>query len=143
MQERWAALLITTTLLISPLSALAAEYQGKNIDDQTFEATAYSYETGGLFDIQVQFKKRKATLIFVNGGRQTIRLNQPIITDLKRIEGWHRGFLTLGSLFSIGVANNSDNNLQPPHPRPLEGFWSISLKDDERLPAATLDTTKN
>ncbi len=132
MQNRWAALLITT-LIISPLNAQAAEYQGKNIDGQTFEATAYSYETGGLFEIQVRFKKRRATLYFANGGRQTIRLNQSIIADPKHIEGWHRGFLTIGGLLSIGVADNSDNNLQPPRPRPLEGFWRISLKDNPIL----------
>lgn len=136
MQERWAAGLIATTLIFSPLYAQAAEYQGINIDGQTFEATAYSYETGGLFDIQVKFKKRKATLYFVNGGRQTIRLNQPVITDPQHIDGWHRGFLTIGVFFSIGVADNSDNNLEPSRPRPLEGFWRISLKEEVLQPSS-------
>jgi hypothetical protein len=131
MKKQWAALWMTTALISHPLGALAAEYQGQNIDGQTFEATAYSYETGGLFEIQVRFKKRRATMFFASGGRQTIRLNQPIITNPTHIEGWGWGFLTIAGLLSIGVADNSDNNLQPPHPRPLEGFWRISLKEGE------------
>ncbi|PZD75424.1 hypothetical protein C1752_00402 [Acaryochloris thomasi RCC1774] len=130
MKGKWTAAWISAALIASPSPVLAAEYQGQNIDGETFEATAYSYETGGLFDIQVRFKKRRATMYFVNGGRQTIRLNQPVITNPDHIDGWHRGFLTIGGLFSIGVTDNNDNNLQPPRPRPLEGFWRISLKDD-------------
>lgn len=133
MKKRWAAVWILAALLVSPSQVLAAEYQGRNIDGELFEATAYSYETGGLFDIQVRFKKRRATLYFASGGRQTIRLNQPVIKNPKHIDGWHRGFLTLGGLLSIGVVDNNDNNLQPPRPRPLEGFWRISLKDDQVL----------
>ncbi|MGF1601543.1 MAG: hypothetical protein ACFCU8_05880 [Thermosynechococcaceae cyanobacterium] len=131
MKPLGVALLITTALLSSSGGALAAEYQGQNIDGELFEATAYSYETGGLYDIQVRFNEGRATMVFAGGSEQTIRLNQPVITDLNSIEGWRRGFLTLGGLFSIGVADNSDNNLEPPRPRPLEGFWRISLKGNQ------------
>ncbi len=124
-------LLIITILSTSFSRATAAEYQGKNIDGKTFEATAYSYETGGRFDIQVRFQDQRATMIFANGGQTTLRLNQAVITDPYAIEGWKRGFITLGGLLSIGVADNSDHNLQPPRPRPLEGFWRISLKENQ------------
>jgi hypothetical protein len=131
MEKPTAALLIATVLIASPMNGVAAEYQGKNIDGELFAATAYSYETGGLYDIQVRFRQRRATMIFAGGGKQTIRLHQSVITDPHRIEGWKLGFLTIGGLLSIGVADNSDNNLEPPRPRPLEGFWRISLKENQ------------
>ncbi|MGB7417023.1 MAG: hypothetical protein WA902_22710 [Thermosynechococcaceae cyanobacterium] len=129
MKPLGVALLIFTAIFSSPGEALAAEYQGKNIDGKLFEATAYSYETGGLYEIQVRFDERQATMIFAGGSKKTIQLNQSVVTDPDHIEGSKQGFLTIGGLFSIGVADNSDNNLEPPRPRPLQGVWRISLKE--------------
>jgi hypothetical protein len=132
----WLAAFIGASTLLSVLPGpegmvIAAEYQGRNIDGRRFKGQVYSYETGGVFDVEVEFRKKQATLYFVNGSRQTVRLKQSKILDLKGIEVWSRGFFTIGDIFSIGVADNSSDNLQPPRPRPFEGFWRISLQDTD------------
>jgi hypothetical protein len=132
----WLTAWVVAASLISGLwgmgsMAIAAEYQGKNIDGRRFKGQVYSYETGGVFDVEVEFRKKQATLYFVNGSRQTVRLKQSKILDPKGIEAWNRGFFTIGDIFSVGVADNSSDNLQPPRPRPFEGFWRLSLHDRE------------
>ncbi|WP_404790091.1 hypothetical protein [Altericista sp. CCNU0014] len=120
--------LLLALLLAEP--AIAAEYRGKNIDGKRFAGKVYAYETGGVFDVQVEFRKKKAVLYFANGGQQTIRLKRSNITDPKNIVGWGRvGFLSLGGILSVGVADDSSNNTEPPRPRPFEGFWRISLNE--------------
>jgi hypothetical protein len=121
-------LLICIVLGATP--TIAAEYHGKNIDGKRFPGKVYAYETGGVFNVQVEFKKKQAILYFVNGTQQTLRLKRSEITDPRNIFGWgRRGFLTLGGIFSIGVADDSSSNLEPPRPRPFEGFWRISLNE--------------
>jgi hypothetical protein len=112
-------------------AAIAAEYQGKNIDGRRFRGQVYSYETGGVFEAEIEFHKKQATLYFVNGSQQTVRLKRSKILNPKDIEGWSRGFFTIGDIFSVGVADNSSDNLQPPRPRPFEGFWRISLHETD------------
>ena len=110
--------------------AIAAEYQGQNIDGRKLPATAYSYETGGTFDIQVKFKDNKATLYFDNGAKQTIRLHDPVISNPKQIGGWGRPFsLSIGGIFNIGFDDRGGGNVEPSSPRPFEGFWNLSLND--------------
>jgi hypothetical protein len=112
-------------------TASAAEYQGKTIDGRRFRGQVYSYETGGVFEAEIEFHKKQATLYFVNGSQQTVRLKRSNILNPKDIEGWSRGFFTVGDIFSVGVADNSSDNLQPPRPRPFEGFWRISLHETD------------
>ncbi len=124
----WGLFLLMAGVLGPPV--LAAEYQGQNIDGQKLAATAYSHETGGTFDIQVEFEDDKATLHFVNGGQQRIRLNSPVIINPKQIGGWGRPFsLTIGGIFSLGLETGDRGNLEPSRPRPFEGFWTISLNE--------------
>jgi hypothetical protein len=123
--------LVFFILILLAAPATAAEYQGKNIDGRRFIAKAYSYETGGLYNVQVQFKNNRATLYFAGGSQITIRLKHQSITNLSTIEGYSPGpfSLGIGGIFSIGIANSTLGNLQPPHPRPLEGFWRIILQE--------------
>lgn len=123
--------LLILMLLAAP--ATAVEYQGKNIDDRRFKAQAYSYETGGLYDVQVQFKHKKATLYFENGGKETVRLKRQTITDPNRIEGYAPGpfSVVLADILKLRLTHGGGGNLEPPSPRPLEGFWSISLREGE------------
>lgn len=132
--------LIATALIIAGIAgslgvsltpaALAAEYRGKNIDGQRLAAKAYSYETGGVFDIQVEFRKKRATMYFVNGSRKTIRLKRAEITDPKNIVGWSLGFFNIGGVFGIGISQENGNR-EPPRPRPFEGLWRIVLQDSQ------------
>jgi hypothetical protein len=120
--------LVLCTVLVAN-SAIAAEYRGKSIDGKRFAGKVYSYETGGVFDVKVEFQNKKAVLYFVNGGQQTLRLKRAEIRDPRNIVGWGRGFLNIGGIFSVGVADDSSGNTEPPRPRPFEGFWRISLNE--------------
>ena len=115
----------------------AAEYQGHNVDGQKFAAKAYSYETGGTFDVQVKFRNKKATLYFVNGGKQVIGLDRREITDPQHIVGWGRPFgIRLGGFLNLGLSDNrSLTNLEPTGSSSFEGLWSISIEHDELAPA--------
>lgn len=108
--------------------AIAAEYQGKNIDGKKFPAQAYLRETGGLFDVQVEFKQDQAILYFGQGSRQKIRLTQPVITDPSRIEGWGMPFsVQVGGKVQLGILEG-DLESNPQQPRSLEGLWQIRIK---------------
>lgn len=139
MKSTWGLALLRTGILVSamlPPPGLAAEYQGMNIDGRKLPATAYSHETGGTFDIEVGFEDNQATLYFVNGGQQTIQLHSPVITNPQQIEGWGRPFSLTFSIFSIGLDDRGQGNLEPFSPRPFEGFWRIRL-DDSVLQSVT------
>jgi hypothetical protein len=120
-------LVLCTVLLAN--SAIAAEYRGKNIDGRRLAGKVYSYETGGVFDVKVEFQNKKAVLYFVNGGQQTLRLKRVEIKDPRNMVGWSKGFINLGGIFSVSVADDSSSNTEPPRPRPFEGFWRISLNE--------------
>jgi hypothetical protein len=127
-----AIALILVGILGSSLSntVQAAEYQGKNIDGQRWTAKAYSYETGGVFDVQVEFKKKRATMYFVNGSRKTIRLKRAEIADPKNIVGWSLGVFNIGGVLGIGLSQDNGNR-EPPRPRAFEGLWRIILNDSQ------------
>jgi hypothetical protein len=125
------AVLLMAGLIQWPIAVgLAAEYQGKNIDGRKFPAKAYSYETGGVFDIQVEFQKKRATMHFVNGGKKTLRLKRSEIDDPQNIVGWSVGVFNIGGVFGIGISKEN-GNLDPPRPRPFEGLWRIILPVSE------------
>ncbi len=125
---------LATAIALSLLLAIptrAAEYQGQNIDGREFTATAYSYETNGAYPIRVRFRRNYATMTFAGGSQQIIRLNRAKISDLQAIEGVSRGIVNLGGSFWFGILEGDTGNLQPPYPRPLEGFWRISIPPEE------------
>ena len=121
--------LLLSALLLLAAPAMAAEYQGKSIDGRKLPAKLYSYRTGGVYDVQVQFNQNRATVYFVNGDKTTIKLSQKTITDPSDIEGVGRlGQFYLGGSFSVGLDyDRSADNQRLPGSQPLEDFWRISL----------------
>ncbi len=121
--------LLLSALLLLATPAMAAEYQGKNIDGRKLPAKLYSYRTGGVYDVQVQFNQSRATIYFVNGDKTTIKLSQKTITDPSDIEGVGRlGQVYLGGPFSVGLDYDRSADAQRlPGSQPLEDFWRISL----------------
>ncbi|OUL20398.1 hypothetical protein BV378_29935 [Nostoc sp. RF31YmG] len=124
--------LIIPTLLMLSTPAIAVEFNGQNIDGQKLPAKAYYYGTGGIYNVQVSFHKRRATIYFADGNQTTIQLNQQVITDSKNIVGFGKlGQFPINKNFSVGLVYNNDgvgsssNQLQQSNP--LEGFWRISL----------------
>ncbi|MBR8838995.1 MAG: hypothetical protein DSM106950_34580 [Stigonema ocellatum SAG 48.90 = DSM 106950] len=123
--------LVLPVLLFLSTPAIAVDYQGKNMDGKKLAAKAYYYATGGVYNIQVRFEHKRATIYFSDGSQTTIRLKQRVITDPKDIEGYGKlGQFPLNGIFSVGLDydNNLVGNSQPPVSHPLEGFWRISLE---------------
>ena len=129
-----AVALISAALWGASGRANAAEYQGQNIDGRRLHGKAYSYETGGLFEAEIVFQQKQATLYFVNGSEQKVRLSQPKIRDLKNIEATNVGLFNIGGFINFGLTTDRDNNLDRPRPRPFEGFWRVSLNEGELQP---------
>jgi hypothetical protein len=115
-------------LLQMPL-ARSAEYQGKTLDGRTFPAQIYSYETGGIYDAQVQFNQNRATIKFPEGGQFIVKLQHTVITDPAGIEALGApGRIPLGNSFSVGLSGAGiSDNLFPNTPNPLTSFWRISI----------------
>lgn len=122
---------VLPTLFLLTTPVMAAEYQGRNIDGRKLAAKAYYYATGGVYNVQVSFENRRATIYFGDGNKTTIRLRQRVITDPKNIEGFGKlGQLPLSGIFSVGLVydNNMVGNGELPQSRPLEGLWKLSLE---------------
>jgi len=113
---------------MSPL--LAVEYNGKRIDGQTFSAKVYSYETGAVYDAQVQFDHNQVTIQFPGGSQMIGRLQQSVIRNPGQIEVFGSpGRIPLGNVFSIGLSNGfSGDNFANPSSS-LSNYWRISIDD--------------
>jgi hypothetical protein len=124
-------LVLPALLVLSAPAAMAVEYQGQNIDGKKLPAKVYYYATGGVYNAEVRFNKKQATIYFGDGNQTTIQLNQRVITDPKNIEGFGKlGQYPLNETFSVGLVYNNEleGNGQPQQPNPLEGMWRISLE---------------
>ncbi|MBW4582515.1 MAG: hypothetical protein KME42_23340 [Tildeniella nuda ZEHNDER 1965/U140] len=121
-----------TVLLLLTAPVRAVEYQGKNLDGIKLPAKVISYQTGGEYDVQVQFKQNLATIYFSHGAQTTIRLTQRVITDPTRIEGIGKlGQVYLGSSFSVGLDFDRSNSDVAASVVPTTDYlWSIRLDPD-------------
>jgi hypothetical protein len=130
-----------TALCLLTAPAQAVEYQGKNLDGIKLPAKVTSYNTGGEYDVQVQFKQNLATIYFSHGGQTTIRLTQRVITDPNKIEGIGKlGQVYLGSVFSVGLDfDRSTGDVAASVVPTADYLWSIRL-DPDSLTQATQTT---
>jgi hypothetical protein len=107
---------------------LAVEYQGKNLDGRRLTAKAYYQRTGGVYDVQVQFERDRATLYFSDGSQVTLKLGGQRITDPSNIVGFGRlGYVPLNNQFSIGLeSGNPAGEIGSPSSRAGD-VWRIQL----------------
>lgn len=66
----------------------AAEYKGRNLDGQPFSATAFSYDTGKYYYVDIEFDGTQATLTFDNGNTVTLELDDEEIEDPSNISAF-------------------------------------------------------
>ncbi len=77
---RRVCLLLALTFL-TPVTPFAAEYQGRNVDGELYDATAYSYSTGKYYTVSVEFDGDEAVIFFPKGGLLRLTLDDEEIDD--------------------------------------------------------------
>ena len=124
--------LVLPVLFLLTTPAMAVELNGQNIDGKKLAAKAYYYATGGVYNVQVRFNNRQATIYFGDGNQVIIQLNQQVITDSNNIEGFGKlGQFPINRTFSVGLVYDNNwqgSNDQFQQSNPLEGYWRISLE---------------
>ena len=75
-------------LLLCPSVLFAAEYQGRDLDGEVYNATAYSYDTGNFYNVTVTFSGDDATIYFPKGGHITVTLDDEGIDDPSNISAY-------------------------------------------------------
>ena len=75
-------------LLCSTYAALAAEYLGRDVDGQLYNATAYSYGTSKYYDVNGEFSGDEAIIYFQRGGHITLTLDDDEIDDSYNISAF-------------------------------------------------------
>lgn len=74
--------------LLLPTLSYSAEYLGKNVDGVEYDCTAYSYDTGNYYYVNVEFDGDEATITFDNGGYITVTLDDEVIEDPSNIDAY-------------------------------------------------------
>jgi hypothetical protein len=75
-------MIMTAILLVFASDRLhAAEYQGRDVDGETFSCTAFSYSTGRYYYGQVEFDGDEATFYFQNGGHISLTIDDEEIEE--------------------------------------------------------------
>lgn len=67
---------------------LSAEYNGVNIDGDTYNCTAYSYSTGKYYYLDVEFDGDEVILYFPKGGKIRLTLDNEEIEDPSNISAY-------------------------------------------------------
>jgi hypothetical protein len=80
--------LVVACLLALTTFASAAEYNGRNIDLEEYDCTAFSYSTSKYYQVTVEFDGDEATITFSNGGRLTLTLDDEEIDDPSSISAF-------------------------------------------------------
>jgi hypothetical protein len=125
----WGLALWSTVM--SSQTGFAAEYNGKNIDGKKLAATVYYQETGGTFNVQVEFQGNQAILYFVNGSQQILQIQEIVISNPHQIYGWGRSLsLNIYGIFNIGLVEIRREIGESFTARHLEGFWTINLDEN-------------
>jgi hypothetical protein len=73
--------LVLALTLLTPVAPFAAEYQGRNIDGEVYDATVFSYGTSRYYNVSVEFDGDEAIIFFPKGGRLRLTLDDEEIDD--------------------------------------------------------------
>ncbi|MFH1581966.1 MAG: hypothetical protein ABIC39_07895 [Pseudomonadota bacterium] len=85
--KKFLAILMIAGFIISS-KAMAAEYNGYDIDGESFSCTAYSYDTGNYYYVTVEFSGSDVTIYFDNGGYITVTIDDEVIDDPSSISAY-------------------------------------------------------
>ena len=66
----------------------SAEYQGSDLDGESFSCTGYSYDTGNYYYLTCEFSGSDVTLYFDNGGYITVSMDDDEIDDPSSISAY-------------------------------------------------------
>ena len=81
-------LLISIVSMCFVFSLYAAEYQGSNIDGESYSCTAYSYSTSKYYYLTCEFSGSDVYLYFNNGSHILISLSDDEIDDPSSISAY-------------------------------------------------------
>ena len=79
---------ICAILLISTGIGHAAEYQGSDLDGESFSCTAFSYDTANYYYLTCEFSGSDVYLYFDNGGYITVSMDDDEIDDPSSISAF-------------------------------------------------------
>ena len=87
MNGKFYSLVLAATIAI-PSIGNAAEYQGSDLDGDSFSCTAYSYDTGSYYYLTCEFSDSDVYLHFDNGGYITVSMDEDEIDDPSSISAY-------------------------------------------------------
>lgn len=84
----WIRIIILIAVLVFPSVGYTANYNGVDIDGNTYSCDAYSYDTGEWYGVDAVFDGDEVTLYFKNGGTRTLGLDDEAIDDPSDISAY-------------------------------------------------------
>lgn len=80
--------IVSLVLATTPTFGFAAEYNGSDIDGESYTCTAYSYSTGRFYYLTCEFSGDEVILNFPKGGHITVTLDDEEIEDPSSISAY-------------------------------------------------------
>jgi hypothetical protein len=69
-------------------TCVAAEYQGSDVDGESYSCTAYSYSTSNYYNLTCEFSGDEVTLYFPNSGHINVSMDSDEIEDPSAISAY-------------------------------------------------------
>ena len=80
--------LIFTILIVLTSNAHSAEYQGNDLDGESFSCTVFSYDAGNYYYLTCEFSGSDVYLHFDNGGYIVVSMGDDEIDDPSSISAF-------------------------------------------------------
>ena len=94
--------ILAILLLFQSVPAYGAEYLGTDIDGELYSATAFSYNTGKFYYVDVEFSGSDAYIYFPKGGYIIVSLDYEEIGDPNNISAFD---YKRGNFWDISIDN--------------------------------------